>query len=88
MMILLFKDMINLINLGMPMTNSEVAGPPLEWRRGGLINLTNKKHFLKKEEHEHTGWPLFGGGLKILYMVFLSVMLGEVAAGNATETAE
>lgn len=30
MMILLFKDTINLINLGMPMTNSEVAGPPEE----------------------------------------------------------
>lgn len=47
MMILLFKDMINLINLGMPMTNSEVAGPLQEWQRGGLINLTNKKLFLK-----------------------------------------
>lgn len=27
MMILLFKDTINLINLGMPVTNSEEAGP-------------------------------------------------------------
>lgn len=44
MMIPLFKDTINLINLGMPMTNSEVAGPPQEPGCGGLINLTNKKH--------------------------------------------
>ncbi|TNN33909.1 hypothetical protein EYF80_055928 [Liparis tanakae] len=42
-MILLFKDMINLINLGMPTTNSEVAGPTRDV--GGLINLTNKKRY-------------------------------------------
>lgn len=48
MMIPLFKDMINLINLGMPMTNSEAAGPPQEPGRGGLINLTNKKHLSKR----------------------------------------
>lgn len=42
-MILLFKDMINLINLEMPMSNSEVAAPSQECRPGGLINLTNKK---------------------------------------------
>lgn len=85
-MILLFKDTINLINLGMLMTNSEVAGPPQEWGCGGLINSTNKKRFLKQEEHEHTDWPLFGSGLKILYVVFLSVKVGEEAAGNAAET--
>jgi len=43
MMILLFKDMINLINLGMPTTNSEMAGPTRDV--GGLINLTNKKRY-------------------------------------------
>lgn len=86
MMILLFKDMINLINLGMPVTNSEVAGPPQEWGCGGLINFTNKKkHFLKYEEHEHTVWALLGSGLKILCVVFLSLRLGEEAAGNAAE---
>lgn len=83
MMILLFKGMINLINLGMPMTNSEVAGPPQDWGCGGLINLTNKKHFLKYEVQEHTGCSLFG--LKILYVAFLSVKLGEEAAGNVAE---
>lgn len=43
MMILLFEDTINLINLGMPMTNSEAAGPRQEPGCGGLINLTNKR---------------------------------------------
>lgn len=85
MMILLFKDMINLINLGMPMTNSKVAGPPQEWRGGGLINLANKKHFLKWEEDGLTGWSLFGRGLTILYVVFLSVELGTETAGNVAE---
>lgn len=49
-MILLFKDAINLINLGMPMTNSEVAAPPPEpgWR--GLINLPNKKHLSNRRK--------------------------------------
>lgn len=50
MMILLFKDTINLINLGMPMTNSEVVGPPPEPGRGGLINLTNKKHLSNRRD--------------------------------------
>lgn len=39
--------MINLINLGMPMTNAEGAGPPQEYGVGGLIHLTNKKYILK-----------------------------------------
>ena len=51
-MILLFKDMINLINLGTPMTNFEAARPPQECRSGSLINLTNKKLFLKYQEHK------------------------------------
>ena len=83
MMILLFKDMIKLINLGMPMTNSEVAGQPQEWGCGGLINLANKKHFLKQEEHEHTGWSLFGRGQKI---VLRCSYQSEEAAGNVAET--
>lgn len=70
MMILLFKDTINLINLGMAMTNSGVAGPPQEPGRGGLINLTNKK-----QEDEHTGWSLSGRKLNVLYMEALSFML-------------
>lgn len=74
MMILLFKGMINLINLGMPMTNSEVAGPPQDWGCRGPINLTNKKHFRKYEVAGHAGCSLFR--LKILYAVFLSSQAG------------
>jgi len=85
-MILLFKGMINLINLGMSMTNSKVAGPPEEREEsGGLINLTNKKHSLKWEEHRHTSWSLFGSGLKILHVTFLSVKPGVEAASNVVE---
>lgn len=62
------------------MTTSEVAGPPHERGGRGLINLTNKNRVFKYEEHEHTGRSLFG--LKILYVVFLSVKLGKEAAGN------
>lgn len=65
------------------MTNSEVAGPPEESWGGGLINLTNKKHFLKYEEHRHRGLSLFG--LKILDAAFISVVLRVEAAGNVAE---
>lgn len=83
MMILLFKDMINLINLGMPMTNSEVTGPPHERRGGGLINLNNRKRFLKQEEHGAPRTVIIWERIeKTVCAVFLSVTQGREAAGN------